>query len=292
MILEGQTCEPTPADLALDTWLTARDHLQKILEDGGLAGYSNPERVCFLQSFEQGRNKMALLDHVLINDCVAHDLPGELCQSSMNRVLTQALRISAAEASRRVQAAERLGDRVSVTGQRLGPVRPVLAAAQRAGTVTPEQVHIIHQALGAVERPGFDQADITIGEEILTRAAAEVGPKDLAGLADRVVEAINPDGTLPRDELNRDRRSFHLRATRDGGYTGEFRLTASLGAKLEAVLGPLTKPRTGTLTHPDGTTPRWIRGRSGSAGTTRSKTSATGCSGPTPCPTPGAPRRR
>jgi hypothetical protein len=100
------------------------------------------------------------------------------------------------------------------------------------------------------------------------------------------------DGTLPREQLNQDRRHLHLRPTHDGAYAGEFRLTGSLWAKLESILGPLTKPRTGTITHPDGTTaPRWTRGRSGSAGTMPSRTSATGCCAPTPSPTPAAPRR-
>ena len=62
-------------------------------------------------------------------------------------------------------------------------------------------------------------------------------------MTDRVVEAINPDGTLPVDELNADRRFFHLRRTSDGAYRGEFRLTGACGAKLEAILSPLATPR-------------------------------------------------
>jgi hypothetical protein len=243
MIFEGEAGDPRPVVQALELWLTDLDHLQKILDDGGLGDLSNAERVGFLQRLEQGRNRLAVLDHVIIADCVAHDLAGELAQSSMTRVLTQALRISVGEASRRVQAAEQVGDRVGMTGQRLDPRRPVLAAAQRAGDVTPEQVHIIAKGLAGVDRAGFDPADITAGEQILTRAALEVGPKDLQGLTDRVVEAINPDGSRPREELHADRRFFDLRPTPDGMYRGEFRLTGTAGAKLQAVLGPLAKPR-------------------------------------------------
>src|SRR6476646_9403926 len=243
MIFEGQAGDPRPAVQALELWLTDLDHLQKILDDGGLGDLSNPERVGYLQRLEQGRNRLAVLDHVIIADCVAHDLAGELTQSSMTRVLTQALRISVGEASRRVQAAEQVGDRASMTGQPMQPVRPVLAVAQRAGDVTPEQVHIIAKGLAGVDRAGFDPADIAAGEQILTRAALEVGPKDLQGLTDRVVEAINPDGSRPCEELNADRRFFELHPTPDGMYRGEFRLTGTAGAKLQAVLGPLAKPR-------------------------------------------------
>ena len=57
------------------------------------------------------------------------------------------------------------------------------------------------------------------------------------------MDGIDPDGTVPNDELNKDRRYFHLRSTRDGAYVGDFRLTGSPGAKLKTLLDPLAKPR-------------------------------------------------
>ncbi len=68
-------------------------------------------------------------------------------------------------------------------------------------------------------------------------------PKTCELLADKVVDAIDPDGTLPNDQLNKDRRYFHLHATRDGAYVGDFRLTGTAGAKLKTLLDPLAKPR-------------------------------------------------
>ena len=68
-------------------------------------------------------------------------------------------------------------------------------------------------------------------------------PEDLKLLADRVMDAIDPDGTVPNDQLNQDRRYFHLRSTRDGAYVGDFRLTGTAGAKLKTLLDPLAKPR-------------------------------------------------
>jgi hypothetical protein len=46
--------------------------------------------------------------------------------------------------------------RMSMTGQPLAPVRPHLAAAQRDGEVSPEQVDIVERALSKVDRVGFD----------------------------------------------------------------------------------------------------------------------------------------
>jgi hypothetical protein len=284
MIFDGQAADPRPAVQALDVWLTDLDHLQKIVDGGGLDGLSNHERVAYLQALERGRNKMASLDHVIIAEAIAHDLPGELGQSSMTRVLTQALRISVGEASRRVQAAEQLGDRVSMLGQRMGPIRPVLAAAQRRGDVSPEQVHIIQRGLASVDRAGFDPAEIATGEQILTRAALDVGPKDLQGLTDRVVEAINPDGTRPIEELNQERRFFHLRPTSDGMYRGRSGSPAPWARNCRRCSVRWRNPGS---TRPPAT--RWIRGPMGSGSMTASKTPATGSSGPARCPTPAAP---
>jgi len=80
-----------------------------------------------------------------------------------------------------VSAAGVCGERVSLLGEVLAPVRPHLAAAQRDGVVSAEQVHLIARALAKVDRAGFDPADIDAGEVLLTGFAATFGAKDLRG---------------------------------------------------------------------------------------------------------------
>ncbi len=106
-----------------------------------------------------------------------------------------------------------------------------------------EKVSIIADALGKVDRRGFDPAAIALGEALLTDQAKVLAPEDLRILTARVVDAIDPDGTVPNDQLNEDRRYFHVRAARDGAYVGDFRLTGSAGAKLKTLIDPLAKPR-------------------------------------------------
>jgi len=130
-----------------------------------------------------------------------------------------------------------------MVGEPLIPVRPYLAVAQRDGELSAEQVAIVERALTPVDRRGFAPADIDAGEQLLVRHARSFGPEDLKQLADRVLDAIDPDGTLPKEELNADRRFVHLRPTRDGAWTGEFRLTGAVGAKLKALLDPLATLR-------------------------------------------------
>src|SRR5687768_2075150 len=137
-------------------------------------------------------------------------------------------------------------------GETLEPVRPWLAAAQRDGQVSPEKVAIITRALGQVDRRGFDPADLDTGEKLLVEQALLLPPEDLRLLADRVVDAIDPDGTLPKDQLNQDRRHVEFHQRGDGSWAGTLRLTSSLGSKLQALLGPLAKPRVNLVTGPDG----------------------------------------
>ncbi len=184
-----------------------------------------------------------MADHALIADAERRNLPDVLAHGNLVRTLMATLRLSPGEASRRVRAQAAVGNRHSMTGQPLAPLRPELAAAQRTGDVSPEQVAIIERALARVDHRGFDPADLAEGERLLTRFAETFGPQDLKSLADQVVDHIDPDGSRPAEELNTARRHFHLRPTTDGGWAGEFRLTGAAGAKLSALLGPLATPR-------------------------------------------------
>jgi hypothetical protein len=242
----------TPADEALTALASALDGLVKVVESGGLDHFDTAGFVGFLQEFERVRNRLPLVDHRMLRDAEQRDLAGVLCQGKLSRVLTQALRISAGEAHRRVRAAEQLGDRVSMLGEPSPPTRRVLAAAQRDGVVTPDQVNIIVTGLGKVDRVGYDPADIAAGEQMLTDLAKTFGPKDLQMCTTRFVDCLDPDGSHPQDELNSDRRHMSLTPSRDGSWSGELRLTGTLGCKLHALLSPLAKPRVNTAVGPNG----------------------------------------
>jgi hypothetical protein len=216
-------------DAALDTFKVGLSHLIKLVEDGGLQALDNGQFVEFLQEFERTRNRLALVDHQSVKDGQRRDLAGELGQSSLARAFAAALRISIGEAGRRVRAADALAGRTAMSGEPLGPVRPFLAAAQRDGDVSPEQADIVERALAKVDRVGFHSEAVDRGEELLAGFATRFGPRDLRRLADQVVDAIDPDGTLPDERLQQDRRYFTMRSTKDGGWAGEFRSAQAQG---------------------------------------------------------------
>ena len=242
----GDGSSSPPVDRFLTQLSGCFDQLVKLVEDGGLDGFDDPGLVGFMQGFDTFRNRIPLIDHALIGDAESRNLPEALTQPSMIRVLMSVLRLSPGEASRRVRAAAAVGERTSMLGQPLPPLRPHLAAAQQAGRVSPEQVSIIERALAQVDRRGFDPADIEEGERLLVGFADTHAVKDLRILAAQVIDRIDPDGTLPKDQLNHDRRHVEFHQRGDGSWAGTLRLTGALGAKLQALLGPLAKPRINT----------------------------------------------
>ncbi len=233
----------TPLARAVDHLSVALDHLIDEVDGGALGDLDANGLVGFLQAFETIRNKIPVVDHVAIQTSTDLGVPHTLCQRTMTRVLTQALHLSAADAARRVRAARQLGVRRAMTGPSLPPLRPHLAAAQRRGEITPEQVGVIDCGLQAVDHPGFDPGDVEAGEQILAHQGKSLGPAELKIATQAVVDRIDPDGTLPDDERVRQARHFRMSRQADGSVTGEFRLTPEVGEKLKAVLDPLAGPR-------------------------------------------------
>ena len=93
---------------------------------------------------------------------------------------------------------------------------------------------MIIRALDRVDRPGFDTAQVDADEVLLTDFARSYPVADLRRLAARTVDAIDPDGSVPDEQLAQDRRHLTLRRCPDGTYAGECRLTGRVGAKLTA----------------------------------------------------------
>ena len=241
-MLASDSAVESPIRHALEGFSAALDLLIKVADDGGLDDLDADELIGFAQDLERVRNRISLLDHRIIATATVRDIPGRLCQRSMTQVLTSSLRISAAVAHRRVRAADHLGPRLTMTGQPLDPYRPVMADAQRRGELSPEQVAVIDTELRKVDGPGHDPARVEHGEQFLVAQAATFGPEDLRRIAVRVVDAIDPDGSLPDDEHHQARRYFLLRGAMDGSFRGEFRLTPEVGHKLKTVLDSLAAP--------------------------------------------------
>ena len=203
-MIEASTEQPAAPALqaAVDSLDVAVEHLIKLVDDGALTDLGAFGLVDMLQSVERVRNKLPVVDRAMIQYGTEQGVPAVVSERTMTRVLMQSLHLSIGNASRRVRTAEHLADRTSMTGEPLEPIRPHLAAAQRDGLVTPEQVTLIDTALRKVK--DCDPAAVEAGEVLLVRHATQLGYHDLDRVAARLIEAIDPDGILPPTKPNTD----------------------------------------------------------------------------------------
>jgi hypothetical protein len=241
----GERCR---LDVALDTLDNALNSLLDTIETGGLDHLNAAEKVAWWQRFETFRNRLPLIDHGLIADAEACDLAVEYSFSNLSRFLVRMLQLSPSEAAARVRAAAAVGPRTSMLGQRLEPVLPKLAALQRDGAVTAEKVQIVERAMHQLSRPDLNPEDVETAERLLSDYAPVLAPTDLRRYALRVVDAADPDGPEPIDEqLQQERRYLELKQRKDGMWHLQGRLTATVGAQLQAVLDPLARLRSSSI---------------------------------------------
>src|SRR5688572_183897 len=97
-------------------------------------------------------------------------------------------------------------------------------------------------------RPGLDPQAVETAEQLLTDYAPLLGPTDLQRYALKVVDAADPDGPEPiDDQLQHDRRYLELKQRRDGMWWLQGKLTSTVGAQLNAILDPLSRPRSSSI---------------------------------------------
>jgi Domain of unknown function (DUF222) len=250
-----QRTERGRLDVVLDRLNDDLAELVEAVETGGLDQLTAAQKVAVWHRFETVRNRLPLVDHALVADAEATDLAGTYCFSSLTRFLVRVLQLSPGEAAARVRAAAAVGPRTSMLGERLQPVLPRLAGLQRDGAVSTEKVQIVAHAMQKLSRAGLNPDAVDTAEQLLSDYAPVLGPTELRRYALSVVDAADPDGPEPiDDQLQQDRRYLELKQRRDGMWHLQGKLANTLGAQLNALLDPLSKPRTTTVEDENGRT--------------------------------------
>jgi Domain of unknown function (DUF222) len=95
---------------------------------------TTPERLRALERLERMARRLRAPQHPLINQLDAQASPEEL-GGTVRSALADRLRITKAEAARRVEEAADLGERRALTGEPLAPQLPATATAQREGQI-------------------------------------------------------------------------------------------------------------------------------------------------------------
>ncbi|QCO96421.1 DUF222 domain-containing protein [Arthrobacter sp. 24S4-2] len=153
------------------------------------------------------------------------------------------LRISAAEARRRITLAAAVLPRTGFTGHTEPAERPELAAAVAAGTIGSRPATIITLALDRVRHHAPEEATARM-EHALTRTAAERDTDFLTRIARQWTDAIDQDGSEPSEEELRRRQGAFLRPARRGLHHLEIFATADQYESLLTVMNTATNPRT------------------------------------------------
>lgn len=161
--------------------------------------------------------------------------PRDYGAKSTRDLVKNRLGVSAREASRRVDLAEQLGRRVTVAGESLEPVHPIVADALRSGTLSSVQAEVIIRFLGELKRKATDDQQLE-AERILVEKAPLVHVRDIRILFNEILKWLDPDGELPDESTPREDFCVNLRARKDGTWDLRGRLDSVTGGIMHGLL--------------------------------------------------------
>ncbi|OBF09359.1 13E12 repeat family protein, partial [Mycobacterium sp. 852002-10029_SCH5224772] len=201
---------------------------------------TTPERLRALERLERVARRVRVPGHTLINELRAQATTTEL-GDTLGRALAERLRITTADAGRRVAEAADLGQRRALTGELLAPTLSATAAAQRQGLIGDAHVRIIRGFFAELPVE-IDHGTREHAEADLAHQASRFGPAEFNQYARRAMGWLNPDGTLSDGERAR-RRGITLGPQQyDGMSALHGYLTPELRATFEPVLAKLGAP--------------------------------------------------
>lgn len=204
-------------------------------------GLSAPELMEVLVRRESLAWRAPVVDHRILARLVTDGDPGVLGASSLAKALAERLRISTAEARRRLAEAAELGPRTALTGEPLEPVLPALAAGVADGSIGPEHLAIARKAIAKLPA-ALPLADRERVDTDLAVLAGEFAPETFARLADHLVAVLNRDEQFT-EQQRLARRGVRLgRQDADGMSTLSGKITPELRATLEPLLAKLAAP--------------------------------------------------
>lgn len=160
---------------------------------------SHRELIGLLAELTTVLRSIPALEHHVVNRLVEETEPCRLGEATWKKVLTTALRVSGAEAARRLARAKTLGPRRSMAGEPLPPAWEATAAAQAEGLLDEEHVAVIakfHKKL-----PSWVDVDTrAAADRQLAHNGSGLDPENLAAAAARLLTMIDQDGPEPSDQ--------------------------------------------------------------------------------------------
>ncbi|MGA9674355.1 MAG: HNH endonuclease signature motif containing protein [Mycobacterium sp.] len=211
---------------------------------------TTPELMRALENLERFARRPRAPQHTIINQLDAQAGEEEL-GGTLRSALADRLRITKAEASRRIADAEDLGESRALTGEPLAPRLTQTAAAQRDGLIGDGHVKEI-RAFFAHLPAAVDLGTRKAAEADLAGKAVGYRPDELAKYAGRIMDWLHPDGEFSDAERARKRGIMLGKEEFDGMSRLSGLVTPELRAAIEAMLAKLAAPG---ACNPDDETP-------------------------------------
>ena len=206
-------------------------------------------RLHLLEQMETSRRRQVAFSHDVIGGLAQQD-PAELGGAAY-QLIADWLRISYAEARRRIRDVTQLSKRSTLTGQTLPPELPATALAWRHGLLDAHHLRVIQTFVHDLPRDTPD-AVVEHAENFLATEAANLRPDQLQKAAHRAAILINPDGKFSDADRARHRGFTWSPQRADGMSEGKLVASPELRANLDAWLAKFAAPG---MCNPDDQTP-------------------------------------
>jgi hypothetical protein len=234
---------------AVATALDALDAAVAAIGELNFENFDPAVRLRALERLETARRQQAVAGHDIIAGLANEDRAN--IGGPVHKVVADWLRISCAEARRRLRDAQQLAPRISLTGQTLPPLLPATAAAWRAGALDEQHLRVIQTFMR--DLPEAIAADtVESAEHFLAEQAKELRPDQLEKVAHRCAITVNPDGKFSDDDRARQRGFSWGAQRRDGMSIGKLVASPELRANLDAWFARFAAPG---MCNPDEPTP-------------------------------------
>ncbi|MDP7729216.1 HNH endonuclease signature motif containing protein [Mycobacterium sp. TY813] len=210
---------------------------------------TTPEFLRGMERLEKVHRRMRTPQHTLINHLKTQATEEEL-GGKLPAALAERLRITKADANRRIAEADDLGQRRALTGEPLGPLLGATAQGQRRGLIGDAHIKVIRDFIAHLPST-VDVGTWEAAEKDLAGKACDFRPDQVAKYAHELMALLHPDGDYTDDERARTRGLTLGPQQYDGMSRLSGLITPELRALLEAAWAKLAAPGAGI---PDGDT--------------------------------------
>ena len=226
-----------PAEL--DAGLDALDAAVAVIAESDVDSLPPAVRLRVLERMETARRRQIAVSNDVIGGLAKED-PADV-GGPVHKVVADWLRISCAEACRRLRDATQLSPRLTLTGQELPPELPATAQAWRDGMLDVQHLRVI-QALfrNLPEATPVDTVEKV--ERFLARQAVKLRPDQLEKVAHQCALRIDPDGKFTDSDRARQRGFTWCGQRPDGMSLGKLVASPELRANLDAWLARFAAP--------------------------------------------------